>query len=427
MIKLGSNSISKIYLGSNSIGKAYLGSNLVFQKGSSPSPSQMVSYIRGGNGSYIDTGIKPDNTTRVVVWARNFNPGGAGYTWLFGCRTSYDTSGMFGVALAANDISGKALCANGGSAYSSVGFFNYVSNYHKYELNSNGLYVDDTQVYALSAATFSGGQNIYLYNDNDGGTPEETSLMPIDIAACKIYKNDVLVRDYTPVNSPSVGMYDAVSSTVFTNAGSGSFTYASFNPNAYTPLEYITANGSSYFMTDVIGNYSLSCVTKFKPTGTSNSYFDIFGVRDATNRCQFFVGNESYSCSRLSANLGTSVSTSDFYSSNTAGYVRNKEFVAIKTNNSFSAYYNNSQVGNTYTSSAGSSFTTNGYVCVCASYYMHQQSYEHGFVGNIYYISLNNNNYVPAKVGGVAGMYDTYNDIFKPSITETAFTAGPEL
>ena len=39
MIKLGTNSIGKIYLGSNSIGKAYLGSNLVFQKGSSPTPS----------------------------------------------------------------------------------------------------------------------------------------------------------------------------------------------------------------------------------------------------------------------------------------------------------------------------------------------------------------------------------------------------
>ena len=36
MIKLGSNSIGKIYLGSNSIGKAYLGSNLVFQKGGTP-------------------------------------------------------------------------------------------------------------------------------------------------------------------------------------------------------------------------------------------------------------------------------------------------------------------------------------------------------------------------------------------------------
>lgn len=39
MIKLGNNSIGKIYLGSNSIGKAYLGSNLVFQKGGSPTPT----------------------------------------------------------------------------------------------------------------------------------------------------------------------------------------------------------------------------------------------------------------------------------------------------------------------------------------------------------------------------------------------------
>jgi len=39
MIKLGTNSIGKIYLGTNSIGKAYLGSDLVFQRGVTPGPS----------------------------------------------------------------------------------------------------------------------------------------------------------------------------------------------------------------------------------------------------------------------------------------------------------------------------------------------------------------------------------------------------
>ena len=49
------------------------------------------------------------------------------------------------------------------------------------------------------------------------------------------------------------------------------------------------------------------------------------------------------------------------------------------------------------------------------------------FVGNIYYVNLGEYNYVPAKVNGVAGMYDTYNDVFYPSTTSTPFTAGPEI
>ena len=52
----------------NSQNKAYVinGSALVL--------NDSIAYIRGGGsdtGPYIDTGIKPDNTMRVVVWARN--------------------------------------------------------------------------------------------------------------------------------------------------------------------------------------------------------------------------------------------------------------------------------------------------------------------------------------------------------------------
>lgn len=60
MIKLGSNSIGKIYLGSNSIGKAYLGSNLVFQKGSSPTPSitpVFYEYLIFDGDSGIETNV----------------------------------------------------------------------------------------------------------------------------------------------------------------------------------------------------------------------------------------------------------------------------------------------------------------------------------------------------------------------------------
>ena len=48
--------------------------------------------------------------------------------------------------------------------------------------------------------------------------------------------------------------------------------------------------------------------------------------------------------------------------------------------------------------------------------------------GRIYYLSFETlKNLVPAKVNNEAGLYDTYNDVFYPSDTETSFTAGPEL
>lgn len=75
MIKLGTNSIGKIYLGSNPIGKAYLGSNLVFQNGSSPTPPtpvvEPVFYDRlvFDGTAYIDTDIIPPTNCsfRVLI------------------------------------------------------------------------------------------------------------------------------------------------------------------------------------------------------------------------------------------------------------------------------------------------------------------------------------------------------------------------
>jgi hypothetical protein len=50
------------------------------------------------------------------------------------------------------------------------------------------------------------------------------------------------------------------------------------------------------------------------------------------------------------------------------------------------------------------------------------------FYGYIYYIGFGTDkNFVPAKVNNVAGMYDTYNDVFYPSASGAAFIAGSEL
>ena len=430
MIKLGSNSIGKIYLGSNSIGKAYLGSNLVFQKGSSPTPATMIPYIRGGaDGSYIDTGITPDNTTRVIVWARNWNPATSN-NMLFGYMDSGSNSNGFSLATWATASTGRIGVYFGDytNPYTIVeDAFQYLGGYHKYELDGKVFKIDDNTVATSgSTATISTSGTIHLFGRNTGGTHSNTAS-PIDICACQIYKNDVLVRDYTAVNSPSVGLYDAVSDTVFINAGSGSFTYGTFNPDAYTPLEYISTSGSSYFLTPAIGTYSLPIVTKFHPTGTSADWFCPIGGRGSTERCEIFTGNTTYSNARLYSILGSGDSTT-MYSSTTAGAVRNKDIIVVKSNNTFTAYYNNAILGSAATFSVGTSYSTEVPLCVGANWQNYSGgSFDSNFVGKIYYVGLGDYGLVPAKVGGVAGMYDTYNDTFYQSSSSTPFTAGPEL
>lgn len=59
--------------------------------------------------------------------------------------------------------------------------------------------------------------------------------------SCKIWNNDALVRDYIPItlNRTEYALYDAISGTVYHNAGTGAFTGPTFG----TAYEYIKKDG----------------------------------------------------------------------------------------------------------------------------------------------------------------------------------------
>lgn len=428
MIKLGTNSIGKIYLGTNSIGRAYLGSNLVFQKGSSPTPATMIPYIRGGgDGSYIDTGITPDNTTRVIVWARNFNVSGSEANWLFGARPS-SNDGYFDITASRYANTGKLNVDYGTTATVLADAWKYFSGYHKYEFGADGFFVDDTQLVSGSSVTFSISQNIHLFGYNAGGT-HTNSALPTDICACKIYKNNVLVRDYTAVNSPSVGLYDAVSDTVFTNAGSGSFTYGEFSKFAYTPLEYISCSGSQYFDSGVKGSYADGLVTKFMPTNTTAQWTSLLGYRSSTSSCDISLGTATSGQDNMRCywRFGTNDTSGNAFNGSTSNKLTNKDVVAVKSDATLTLYQNNLQIGTNEKSGVSSSFQTAGDMAVGTVKTGSTYNSE-GFIGRIYYVGIGGSrSLVPAKVNNVAGLYDTYNDVFYPSISGTDFTAGTIL
>ena len=383
-------------------------------------------YVRNIDlGAYIDTGIAPDSTTRVIVWARNWNPSGGA---LFGSTDSLSSSFALSAVRNANN-DGKILVLYGvnGSPYTFLNnAFTKLSNYHKYEYYQGTLSIDDVQVITNSGSFVSNQNTIHLFGNHNIDNVHQNTYKPIDICACQIYKGGFLVRDYFAVNSPSVGMYDSVTGTLFTNAGSGSFTYGVFDVNAYTPLDYITTSGNSYFLTDVVGTYSLPIVVKFLATGTTKSWFDVLGGKDASNKCQIFTGNTSYSNAKLYGILGTA-SASTIYNSNSAGAVRNKEIVVVKSDNKFSAIYNNATFGSAVSYNVDSTYSTGVPIAVGATWQKNTSEFVNNFIGNLYYVGFGSqSNLVPAKVNGVAGMYDTYNDVFYSSTSGTDFIAGPE-
>jgi len=421
MSYLGTTKIGKMYLGNTGIAKAYLGNTLVYQNGGGPTPPipTNIAYIRGGVGSYIDTGITPDNTTRVIVWARNFNPGAGN---LFGSRTS-STSNRFCLLTPGGANSGRIRIdyGNANDAYADDQFAT-LSHYHKYEYYQGVLKIDDVTIASTGTQpTFSGTYNLYLFGNNNAGTLQSLNV-PADICACQIYKGGTLVRDFTPVESPSVGLYDAVSETVFTNSGTGSFTYGTFNSSAYTPLEYIECDGGQYFDSGLDGNYGLSITLKHRPTGTAKRFYYPLGCHIYPNyRCGIQHGNTT------TANKYTTACYSNAVSNLYSTVVTGNDLVVTKNNNVFTAYKNNTQLG-TYTGDANTSFSVGLNVFVGTINNSGTANMSESFVGRLYYVGFGTQkNFVPAKVSGVAGMYDTYNDVFKPSESGTPFLAGPSL
>lgn len=430
MSYLGTNKIGKMYLGSTAIGKAYLGNNLVFQQGGVQ--PVMIPYIRGGaDGSYIDTGITPDNTTKVIVWARNFNPPIASHM-LFGYMDSGANTNSFGIGAC-----GGASCGRIG-----VYFANYTNpytifenawtclgGYHKYELDGKVLKIDDeVKVTSTSTDTITTVHSMHLFGRSTGGTHTAMTL-PADICACKIYKNGTLVRDFTAVNTPSVGLYDAVSDTVFTNSGSGSFTYGEFNENAYTPLEYIECSGAQYFDSGVYGTYSLPITSKLRSTNTTQYWMGYMGVfvSSPASCCSFTFGNRVSRNEQLSFRLGAATSDTRIFIGSSTNNLTNKDIVIAKSNNVGYTYYNNTQIGTGTRTGVATSFSTGLTMYVGATRNGQSSTIDSLFRGRIYYVGFGaQRSFVPAKMGSRVGMYDTYNDVFYPSIT-TPFIAGPTL
>lgn len=423
MSYFGTTKIGKMFLGTTEIGKAYLGANLVFQKGGQP--VEMIPYIRGGaDGSYIDTGITPDNTTKIIVFARNINPGNG---IVFGSRIALNNS-MFVIGTYGSTNVGRIRFDIGNDINYSNDQFANLSGYHKYELYQGVLKVDDVVVGSGTNPSFSNSYNIYLFAMNNGGSLSSPNY-PLDIHSVQIYKNGTLVRDFVATNSPSVGLYDSVSNTLFTNAGNGNFTYGTFNPNSYTPLEYVTLRNAQYIDTGIYGTRDLPVVLKFQPqTGGTSTWPDIFGTYTSGTSGTYFLlelGTENSIEGKVAYfYIGTSSPYQPY--NNASVPLTGIDVVFLKENTTVQFVRNNATFGTSKTVNPSSSLSTPGTIYLGSSH-------KGGGVGNsmngrIYFAGFGSQrNFVPAKVNNVAGLYETYSDTFYPSISGTDFIAGPEL
>ena len=225
-----------------------------------------VEYVESSGSQYVNTGIEPKTTTRVVCeFQYTVVNGSAQCGW---GSTGSKESFFFGVA---SDNTFK-VSVSGNFTTSPTGVAADTGR-HTFDLSTSALKLDGTAFANASTSPFSNaasGNTLYLFALHAGWSPNIVNYASMRIFSCQIYDGDTLVRDFVPAvrgSDDKAGLYDLVSESFFgatgdliagPEPGSGEITPPANGariPEGHTEIEYIQGNGSdARIVTDYIPN-----------------------------------------------------------------------------------------------------------------------------------------------------------------------------
>lgn len=185
-----------------------------------PSGYTELAYIQSSGTQYINTGLKPNQNTRIVMHVNPISI--TANAWAFGGRNADGTNGKGVFFSYSSESLWNAVYYESGS--SSEKSFSGISptadlniDYDKNTCTINGVSVNFT------VNTFQSNFNLALLACLTGGV---TGRLSAKLYSCQIYDNGTLVRDFKPCISASgeVGLFDMVNQQFYGNAGAGVFT-----------------------------------------------------------------------------------------------------------------------------------------------------------------------------------------------------------
>ena len=174
-----------------------------------------LEYIQSSGTQYIDTGLKPNQDTRVVTkfdmiqtdtaWRKLWGSGSGSYNLDFALWNSGTT---------------KLQSYYGTKTNNAVPITSMSLNV---DANKN-IWKYSGETITFDKNNFTCAYSMYIFNVNkDDNSQYFPGMMKLYLF--KIYDNDVLVRDFIPCKNPSgvIGLYDLVNNQFYQNAGTGTF------------------------------------------------------------------------------------------------------------------------------------------------------------------------------------------------------------
>ena len=194
-------------------------------------------YLQSGNYSYIDTGFKAQDFSKIECTYQLVGTGN--FISIFGGRNGSSDKELDFRKLYSEANPRWRFGYNSNAYYYSVSAdYNWQDKYTmRYE--NGAVYLNDTAIITgISQTSFTGDYNVFLFGCNSGGSLHGAGYGTQKIYRARFWANDVLVRDFVPVPSGLVignttisanGMFDMVTQTPYYNVGTGSFTYGKDN------------------------------------------------------------------------------------------------------------------------------------------------------------------------------------------------------
>ena len=199
-----------------------------------------LDYIQNKNYSYINTGFKPDQDTRIVMTAQVVSStktghfaGSGPFNQLNTLQFAYEigTTGTMHISW--------GMVAGWTDYPSCVGDFNV----HTYDLNKNSFYRDGELVGSTTYTNFQCANNLGIFVHLEGNEIPLTNTAGFllgKLFSFKLYDDGILVRDLVPCKrneDNKVGVYDLVNNTFYYSQNNYQFN-AGDEVQHIIPLEY---------------------------------------------------------------------------------------------------------------------------------------------------------------------------------------------
>lgn len=186
-----------------------------------PEGYTQVEYVQTSGSVYFETNYKHTGDTRITMDIEPKMSESSTYLWMFEGSYNRNENGRQGLYTNL-DLPGLRFIADYGSQRSGIISDVPVLQRLNVDFNKNILTINKTKV-TFNKENFTSTSNMVLLAARYDSTV--TGYFPAILYSCKIYDNDVLIRNYVPCtrNSDGVsGLYDTVQKTFNAGVGGGS-------------------------------------------------------------------------------------------------------------------------------------------------------------------------------------------------------------